>query len=248
VMIRPNASRRRLKTLHRNRLVPMHPQLAEILTEYLQGPNAPPGPLLFPEPGSDGAVPIADWRKTLDRIAKAAGFPRGAVRTRRFRVSYATHRLCTLDEQGQPMTAWKLKGEMGHGTEQMIERRYGRHAKYRAKRPILEYRWVEWSGCYHEQLAGGLAETITKGQRRGLAALGAAGAALTSCEWQAALSSNPGTFFPQRKRLVQLGLVRADTVRRGSRYSLTEDGAAVLRARCPALMANRRLLGLSGRA
>jgi integrase len=233
VMIRPNASRRRLKTLHRNRLVPMHPQLAEILAEYLDGPNAPPGPLLFPEPGSNGAVPIADWRKTLDRIAKAAGFPKGTVRTRRFRVSYATHRLCTVDEQGQPMTAWKLKGEMGHGTEQMIERRYGRHARYRAKRPVLEYRWEEWSSRYREQLAAGLADTITEGERRGLAVLGAAGAGLTSRAWQAALSSHPGTFFHQRKALVQLGLVGADTVGCGSRYSLTEDGAAVLRARRP---------------
>jgi len=229
VMIRPNAGRPRLKTLHRNRLIPMHPQLAEILAEYLHGPNAPPGPLLFPEPGSDGAVPIADWRKTLDRIAQAAGFPKGAVRTRRFRVSYATHRLCTLDEQGQPMTAWKLKGEMGHGTEQMIERRYGRHARYRAKRPILEYRWAEWSSRYRERLASGLAQTATGGQRRALEVLGAAGAGLASREWQAALSSNPGTFFPQRKRLVQLGLVRATA----GTYSLTEDGAAVLRARRP---------------
>ena len=151
VIIRPNATRDHLKTLHRERMIPLTPQLAEILTEYLDGPGAPPGPILFPEPGSFGSVPMGDWRKTLDRIVKVAGFLPGAVRTRRFRVSFAMHRLCTLDELGQPMTAWKLRGEMGHGTEQMIERCYSRYAKLRAKRPVLEFRWPEWRS-YHINL------------------------------------------------------------------------------------------------
>lgn len=229
VMIRPNASRRRLKTVHRHRLIPMHPQLAEILGEYLAGPNAPPGPLLFPEPGSDGSTPIGDWRKTLDRIARAAGYEPGAVRTRRFRVSYATHRLCTVDENGQPMTAWKLRGEMGHGTEQMIERRYGRYAKYAARRPELEYRWAEWSGRYREQLAAGLAQLLTPGQHRTLSALGASKPGLNSVEWQRVLGSSPGTFFPRRTRLLQLGLVEREGTGRGSKYLVTDDGGAVLR-------------------
>jgi integrase len=229
IMIRPNESRQRLKTVHRNRLIPLHPQLAEILLGYLEGPNAPPGPLLFPELGSGGGVPIGDWRKTLDQIAKAAGFARGAVRTRRFRVSYATHRLCTLDEQGQPMTAWKLKGEMGHGTEQMIERRYGRHAKFKAKRPVLEFRWQEWRSRYLEQFAAGLANVLSTGQHRALKVLAEAQSGLTSLEWQTVLSANPGTFFPQRNRLVQLELVAKPADGRSGRYYVTEDGAAVLR-------------------
>lgn len=229
VMIRPNASRRRLKTVHRNRLIPMHPQLAEILSEYVAGPSAPPGPLLFSEPLSDGSVPIGDWRKSLDQIARAAGYPPGAIRTRRFRVSYATHRLCTLDEQNQPMTAWKLRGEMGHGTEQMIERRYGRYAKYRAKRPELEYRWAEWSGRYREQLAAGLAQLLTPGQSRTLTVLSSREQGLNPLEWQKVLGLNPGTFFPQRTRLLQLGLVQSECTGRGSKYFVTEDGSAVLR-------------------
>lgn len=40
VMIRLNASRERLKSNRRVRLIPVHPQLAEILAEYLSGPNA----------------------------------------------------------------------------------------------------------------------------------------------------------------------------------------------------------------
>jgi integrase len=244
VMIRLNDSRERLKTVHRERLIPMHPQLAEILVEYLAGPNSPPGPLLFSEPGSDGTVPIGDWRKTLDKIAKAAGFERGSVRTRRFRTSYATHRLSTLDDQGQPMTAWKLKGEMGHGTEQMIERRYGRYAKHRAKRAVLEFRWQEWRDrvrvvkmkdqppqtvSYIEQFAAGLASILTSAQRRALTVLAESPGGLSSLEWQTALRSNAGTFFPQRRRLVQLELAANARGGRGSKFVLTEDGVAVVR-------------------
>jgi integrase len=230
IIIRPNATRDHLKTLHRERMIPMPPQLAEILTEYLAGPTTPPGPLLFPEPGSYGSVPMGDWRKTLDQIAKAAGFPRGAVRTRRFRVSFATHRLCTLDELGQPMTAWKLRGEMGHGTEQMIERRYGRYAKLRAKRPVLEFLWSEWRNHHINQFAAGLASILSEGQRTALEELGAALGGLSLIEWQNALGSNPGTFFPQRDRLLQLELITRENSERGSKCRPTDDGRAVLRA------------------
>ncbi|HEU4559785.1 MAG TPA: phage integrase SAM-like domain-containing protein [Longimicrobium sp.] len=228
VIVRPNASRERLKTPFRNRLISLAPQLAEILTEYLGGPNAPPGPLLFPEPGSDGSVPIGDWRKSLDKIAAAAGFARGTVRTRRFRVSWATHKLSTLDENGQPMTAWKLRGEMGHSTEQMIERRYGRYAKHRPRRPLLEYRWAEWRPVYMKQFTEGLLKTLTPAQHRTLEVLGEAPDGLTLVQWQNLLGSNPGTFFPQRNRLLQLKLVEAEGRQPGSRYRLTEDGVAVL--------------------
>jgi hypothetical protein len=97
----------------------MQPQLGEILSEYLGGPNAPPGPLLFSEPGTGGRRSVHDWRKSLDEVARGAEFAPGGGRTRRFRVAYASHRLSTLDEHGLPISAWKLRGEMGHSTEQM---------------------------------------------------------------------------------------------------------------------------------
>jgi hypothetical protein len=143
------------------------------------------------------------------------------------------------------MTAWKLKGEMGHGTEQMIERRYGRHAKHKAKRPVLEFRWQEWrdrtpvvkeknrspySISYGDQLAAGLASVLSPAQQRALGVLAESRDGLTSLEWQTALSSNPGTFFPQRHRLVQLELVTNGGGGRGSKFQVTQDGAAVLRA------------------
>ena len=47
VTFRPN-EQRRLKTDTSTRTVPLWPQLEEILTAYLKGPNAPKGKLLFP--------------------------------------------------------------------------------------------------------------------------------------------------------------------------------------------------------
>lgn len=231
VIIRPNAMRDRLKTIHRERMIPIQPQLGEILAEYLNGPNAPRGPLLFPEPSSDGTVPLGDWRKTLDQIAEVAGFARGKVRTRRFRVSFATHRLCTLDVQGLPMTAWQLRGEIGHGTEQMIERRYGRYAKFRGRSPVLEFRWEEWSEKYGLRLAAGIARVLTPSQHRTLAVLTRHPEGLSLAEWQRHRGSNPGTFFPQRDRFLQLGLVMLVTDNSGNRcYVATADGRAVARA------------------
>jgi hypothetical protein len=215
------------KTIYRDRIMPMHPQLAEILTEYLEGPNAPPGPLLFPEPGTDGSVPIGDWSAALDNIARATGYPAEEIRTRGMRVTFATHRLCTLDELGQPMTAWKLRGEMGHGTEQMIERRYGRYAQHRARRPVLEYRWSEWADRYGDRLTKALAGLLTDGQRRTLEVLSRHADGLATNAWMDATGDQPGTFIPRRAVLGQLGLVHR-VGKRGSPRRLTADGAAVL--------------------
>src|SRR5690606_31854483 len=141
-----------LKTAYRERVIPLHVQLAEILQEYLKSPTAPTGPLLFPAARSGGTVPLGDWRKSLDRIATYCGFPAGSVRTRRFRVTYCTHRTYTLDESGQAMTPLKLQAEMGHGSLEMIDRRYFRHTRLRAARPQLEFRWAEWEAQYGDRL------------------------------------------------------------------------------------------------
>jgi integrase len=72
ILVRPNAAvrdedtRDRLKTEYRERVIPLHAQLAEILGEYLGSVNAPPGPLLFPAHDSDGTEPLRDWREQLD--------------------------------------------------------------------------------------------------------------------------------------------------------------------------------------
>ncbi|HEY7769097.1 hypothetical protein [Longimicrobium sp.] len=158
ILVRPNAAvrdedtRDRLKTEYRERVIPLHAQLAEILGEYLGSVNAPPGPLLFPAHDSDGTEPLRDWRKQLDHVAVHCGYQPGEIRTRRLRVTYCSHRAYTVDEHGQPMTAVRLHAEMGHGSYQMIERRYFRHTRLRAVRPHLEYRWADWSDKYGRPL------------------------------------------------------------------------------------------------
>lgn len=226
VFIRPNASRPHLKTIHRDRLIPMQPQLGEILEEYLNGPCAPPGPLVFSKRSADGTTPIGDWRKSLDRVAKVAGFRRGEVRTRRFRVAFATHRLCTLDEHGQPMTAWKLRGEMGHSSEQMIERRYGRYAKHRAHRPVLEYRWEHWREHFGYRLITGLARLLTADEHRALTAL----AEYETTRLNGLRLEDPrAVYFCHWKRLMQFGLATIVETDGVERQVVTPDGYAVLK-------------------
>jgi integrase len=230
VLIRPNSRRSHLKSLHRERLIPMQPQLAEILAEYLTGPNAPPGPLLFSEPGQGGKRSVGDWRRSLDEIARGAGFAPGEVRTRRFRVAFATHRLSTLDEHGHPMSAWKLRGEMGHSTEQMIEKRYGRYARYRGSRPVLEYRWDEWKDRYAARLFAGLSGLLSCNEHACLGVLAARPAGLTRTEWARATQTETQFEAHLPGRLVHLGLVGEIATAGEPRFSVTCDGNGVLAA------------------
>lgn len=230
IIIRPNAAvrhedtRDRLKTEYRERMIPLHPQLMEILSEYLNGPNSPPGPLLFPAYGSDGTVPVGDWRKQLDRVAVYCGYEPGEIRTRRLRVTYCSHRTYTVDEHGQPMTAVKLQAEMGHGSFQMIERRYFRHTRLRAARPQLEYRWADWSEKYGDRLGQGpigVREALTPKLRAVLALLPPEG--LTAKQWEKASRLPVGTFYYCRDVLVKRGYVQRVGTGRGAPFRRVEE-------------------------
>lgn len=96
---------------------------------------------------------IGDWRKTLDRIARRAGFEEGDVRTRRFRVSYATHR-CTCDDAD----ANTVRLEMGHTDLQMMASVYAR-AQRRSERMGVEfsYRIDRWRHHVEPQVLAALA-------------------------------------------------------------------------------------------
>ncbi|HEX2094863.1 MAG TPA: hypothetical protein VHG28_20860 [Longimicrobiaceae bacterium] len=225
IIIRANAAvrdedtRDRLKTEYRERIIPLHPQLAEILSEYLSGPSAPPGPLLFPAFGSDGTVPVGDWRKQLDRVVVYCGYKPGEIRTRRLRITYCSHRAYTVDEHGQPMTAVKLQAEMGHGSFQMIERRYFRHTRLRAARPHLEYRWSDWSGKYGDRLGQGardMREELSPKLRTVLALLPSEG--LSAKEWEVASGLPVGTFYYCRDVLVERGYVQRFGAGRGAPF------------------------------
>lgn len=242
VMVRPNGSRERLKTEFRTRYLQLQPQLAEILKEYLSSTQAPGGRLLFPSSARD--TPIGDWRCILDEIAQAAGFRPGEVRSIRFRPTFATHRAYTCDETGQPMTALKLAGEMGHGSLKMLEERYFKAARFRRSLPHLEYRLSEWADTHRARLGAGIASVLTPDQADMVRALSSE--ALTYAEWCGRVGLPVGTFFYVRAKLVDLELVVRDREGRGSRWSLTADGRAVLaslpaRTDLPVRKSNRRV-------
>lgn len=112
------------KTEGSMRTVPLHPQLADILAPYIEKLGRTQG-LLFP--GRNGAT-FGTWTKTLDAIGARIGYAPGEVRTRRFRVSYATHR-STCDG----VDANTVRLELGHGSLAMMERVYAR-AQRRSRR------------------------------------------------------------------------------------------------------------------
>lgn len=60
---------RRVKTKQSTRSMPIFPQFAQILREYLAGPDAPTGRLLFPGAVVDGQEHmLTDFRKVLDKL------------------------------------------------------------------------------------------------------------------------------------------------------------------------------------
>lgn len=192
VMVRTNVSRDHLKTEYRTRYLQLQPQLAEIMTEYLAGPRVPGGRLLFP--GGGRGPPDRRLAGALDEVAALAGFAPGEVRTRRFRPTFATHRAYTCDETGQPMTALKLRAEMGHGSMEMLEERYFKNARFRRSRPYPEYRWSEWADAYRARLTGGITAALSPGQARVLCA---SRVPMATNEWMQSLGVREGSFHPR---------------------------------------------------
>ncbi|HET6797841.1 MAG TPA: hypothetical protein VFH40_11835 [Gemmatimonadales bacterium] len=68
-------------------------------------------------------APLGDLRDLL--VALRAGFPKGRIRARMLRVTYATARLQTLDH-GAPVARWTVEKGIGHGSGYMLEAGYGR--------------------------------------------------------------------------------------------------------------------------
>jgi integrase len=128
---------RRLKTLKAARVVPLMPQLAEILRPYIF--SRPATRLLFPSFLTGGEAMITDWRKTLDRIAIRAGWKRGEIRTRRFRHTYCAARLQTLDG-GAPISPFTVSRELGHGSGAMVEEIYSHLGTVRHRADEVEFR------------------------------------------------------------------------------------------------------------
>jgi integrase len=135
ITFRPNQWRR-LKTRGSSRVVPLWPQLRDILQPYVdQRVIDRGGTLLFP--AMDLSM-ITDWRKLLDRVAVRAGWRAGEVRSRIFRNTYAAARLQTTDH-GAPVAVWTVSRELGHTSTALVERVYGHLGVIRHRAEVVEY-------------------------------------------------------------------------------------------------------------
>jgi integrase len=160
VTFRPNRWRR-LKTKQSRRTVPVWPQLEAILREYVFNVRLlQPGTLLFPSFETDQEAMITDVRKLLDRVAVRAGLltplidpttgrqrrkPSGEpvwegmiVRTRMFRHTYCSARLQTLD-RGEPVSPFTVRCELGHGSDDMVNKVYSHLGDVRHRSEVVEY-------------------------------------------------------------------------------------------------------------
>jgi integrase len=141
---------RRLKTLKSARVVPLWPQLAEILQPFVFG--RPPSRLLFPSFVTGREAMLTDWRGTLDRVAERAGWKRGEIRSRMFRHSYCAARLQTLDG-GAPVSPFTVSRELGHGSGVMVEEVYSHLGAVRHRTEVVEYRVEQHQSTLAERLA-----------------------------------------------------------------------------------------------
>ncbi len=133
IRIRPN-EHRGLKRQWSERVVPLWPQLREILEPYVEALDASPDDLLFP--GLTGGM-IIDLRKPLKEIAKRAGV--AVPRLTKFRHTYATARLQTTDG-GKEISVWQVAKELGHRSVARVEDTYGHPSHFRPRGEVVEYR------------------------------------------------------------------------------------------------------------
>ena len=143
---------RNLKTKGSSRTVRLWPQLAEVLGEYLAGPHAPKGRLLFPAFGTKVEQMIADVRNPLDRAVAPLGYQPGEVRSKAFRHTFCSARLQTLDG-GHAVSPFTVAIEMGHGGISMVKTVYGHLGTVRHRSESVEYRIEQYRQRHADRLA-----------------------------------------------------------------------------------------------
>ena len=148
VTFRPNGWRR-LKTRQSARVVPLWPQLEEILRAYVF--EAPPGRLLFPVFRGGIEYMAHDYRRALDAVAVRAGWKAGEIRSRMMRHSYTASRLQTLDG-GEPVSTFTVSRELGHGGTSMVETIYAHLGTVRVRSAAVEYRVEQHAAKLGERL------------------------------------------------------------------------------------------------
>lgn len=140
---------RRLKTKTSPRVVPLWPQLREILRDDLFSRDEISEGLLFPSPRGGGMV--RDVRKALDAIAKRAGWAKGEITSKMFRHTYCAARLQTLD-RGAPVSPYTVSREMGHGSLRLVERVYSHLGDVRHRSAVLEFLPAQHEGVLGDRL------------------------------------------------------------------------------------------------
>ena len=131
-------------------MVPLWPQLEEILRPFIF--SRPPTTLLFPSFITGQEAMLADWRKTLNRMAERAGWKRGEVRSKAFRHTYCAARLQTV-EGGAPVSPFTVSRELGHGSRTMVEEVYSHLGTMRHRSEVVEYRIEQHATVLADRLA-----------------------------------------------------------------------------------------------
>ena len=151
IRFRPNAHRR-LKTSTSHRVVPIWPQLRDLLQEWMFGGDQPrTSGLLFPS--VTGSM-ITSIDKTLDEIGELCGMEAGEIRLHGFRHTYCSARLQTVQRILRPgadpadehafdyveVSRFQVQKEMGHGGGQLVNRIYGHAQRLPYRSEAVEYR------------------------------------------------------------------------------------------------------------
>lgn len=146
VTFRPNVFRPRLKTEGSARVVPLWPQLAEILRGYLNARTAaevlsdhPERVLLFPAMLEGEAMLDTLPRKAFAALLERAGMTGQGITQKVFRHTYTSARLQTLDH-GAPVSPFTVARELGHGGTRLVDRIYGHLGEVRHRAAAVEYR------------------------------------------------------------------------------------------------------------
>jgi integrase len=151
VTFRPNQWRR-LKTKKSHRTIPLWPQLATILKDYIKRAGIKTG-LLFPSPFLDKPGMITDWRKQLDAITERTGhWKAGDVRSKMLRHSYCSARLMTVSG-GEPVAVFTVSREMGHSSTKMVEGIYGHVKGLPHRSDVVEFRVEQHKAKLKQHLA-----------------------------------------------------------------------------------------------
>jgi integrase len=150
VHFRPNAHRG-LKTRTSHRIVPLWPQLEEVLRAHMYGGDSiRTSGLLFP---SRAGGMVGDLRKSLDEVAALADV--GDIGTRMFRHTYCAARLQTVSRIVRPgadpatdenpyeyvaTAKFTVQREMGHGGAALVDRVYGHVGESPHRSEVVEFR------------------------------------------------------------------------------------------------------------